>query len=256
MTFLGPPLSDGYDEFSWIAAQPWSNGKVGTIGCSSTAEWQLAVAARAIRRTRRFIPQGFGAGVGRVGPYYEQGNWYRGGAVQMLFIAWLYGEQNQVRPMFPPNYLAGGSDPRIEGIRPCAALCRRWTGRRRCGTCRKWTSSRLWMDRMEFSPITCPVSTTGGAMIERAPNDPAWYKGGLWHDNMKINVPGFWFMSWYDVSMGPNLAAYNLRAQNGAAGNRQPAVRSDRADAALWLCKRATENTVVGEREWATRDWI
>ena len=49
------------------------------------------------------IPQGFGAGVGRVGPYYEQGNWYRGGAVQMLFIAWLYGEQNQVRPMFPPN---------------------------------------------------------------------------------------------------------------------------------------------------------
>ena len=49
------------------------------------------------------IPQGFGAGVGRVGPYYEQGNWYRGGAVQMLFIAWLYGEQNQVRPMFPAN---------------------------------------------------------------------------------------------------------------------------------------------------------
>jgi uncharacterized protein len=40
--------------------------------------------------------QGFGAGVGRVGPYYEQGNWYRGGAIQMLFITWLYGEQNQV----------------------------------------------------------------------------------------------------------------------------------------------------------------
>jgi hypothetical protein len=47
--------------------------------------------------------QGFGAGVGRVGPYYEQGNWYRGGAVQLLFVAWLYGEQNQVRPMFPPG---------------------------------------------------------------------------------------------------------------------------------------------------------
>jgi hypothetical protein len=45
--------------------------------------------------------QGFGAGVGRVGPYYEQGNWYRGGAVQMLFISWIYGQQNQVRPMFP-----------------------------------------------------------------------------------------------------------------------------------------------------------
>ena len=50
---------------------------------------------------------------------------------------------------------------------------------------------------------------TGGAMIKRTPNDPAWYKGGLWHDDMKINIPGFWFASWYDVSTGPNIAAYN-----------------------------------------------
>ena len=86
-----------------MASQPWTNGKVGTIGCSSTAEWQLGVAALGNPAFAAMIPQGFGAGVGRVGPYYEQGNWYRGGAVQMLFIAWLYGEQNQVRPMFPPN---------------------------------------------------------------------------------------------------------------------------------------------------------
>lgn len=98
---LGPPLTDGDDAFSWMAKQPWSNGKVGTIGCSSTAEWQLGVAAQGNPAYAAMIPQGFGAGVGRVGPYYEQGNWHRGGAVQMLFIAWLYGEQNQVRPMFP-----------------------------------------------------------------------------------------------------------------------------------------------------------
>src|SRR3954452_8805187 len=41
---LGAPLSDGNDAISWIAAQPWSSAKVGTIGCSSTAEWQLGVA--------------------------------------------------------------------------------------------------------------------------------------------------------------------------------------------------------------------
>src|SRR5262250_923850 len=100
---LGPPLSDGDDELSWIAKQTWSNGKVGTIGCSSTAEWQLAVAAQGHPAFTSMIVQGFGAGVGRVGPFYEQGNWYRGGAVQMLFIAWLYGQQNQVRPMFSHN---------------------------------------------------------------------------------------------------------------------------------------------------------
>src|SRR6185503_7966222 len=100
---LGPPLSDGDDELTWIAKQSWSNGKVGLIGCSSTAEWQLAVAAQGNPALAAIIPQGFGAGVGRVAPYFEQGNWYRGGAVQMLFIAWISGEQNQVRPMFPPN---------------------------------------------------------------------------------------------------------------------------------------------------------
>src|SRR5690606_7826482 len=68
-----------------------------------TAEWQMAVAAQAPRGLATIVPQGYGAGVGRVKPYYEQGNWYRGGAVQMLFIDWLLGQQNQVRPMFPPN---------------------------------------------------------------------------------------------------------------------------------------------------------
>src|SRR5213083_2033442 len=68
---LGPPLSDGDDEFSWIAKQPWSNGKVGSIGCSSTAEWQLAVAAGGNPAFTTMIVQGFGAGVGRVAPYFE-----------------------------------------------------------------------------------------------------------------------------------------------------------------------------------------
>ncbi|MBP9106937.1 MAG: CocE/NonD family hydrolase, partial [Gemmatimonadaceae bacterium] len=88
---LGPPITDGYDAIQWISTQSWANGKVGLIGCSSTAEWQMAVAAQSPPGLGTIIPQGFGAGVGRVGPYYEQGNWYRGGAVQMLFIAWLYG---------------------------------------------------------------------------------------------------------------------------------------------------------------------
>ena len=42
---LGAPLSDGWDAIDWISKQTWSSGKVGTIGCSSTAEWQMAVAA-------------------------------------------------------------------------------------------------------------------------------------------------------------------------------------------------------------------
>ncbi|MEY3324054.1 MAG: hypothetical protein RLZ11_368, partial [Bacteroidota bacterium] len=63
---LGTPLTDGDDTFSWIAAQSWSNGKIGLIGCSSTAEWQMAVAARKHPALGAIVAQGFGAGVGKV----------------------------------------------------------------------------------------------------------------------------------------------------------------------------------------------
>jgi uncharacterized protein len=242
---LGPPLSDGNDEISWMSSQPWSNGKVGTIGCSSTAEWQLGVAALGNPAHAAMIPMSFGAGVGRVGPYYEQGNWYRGGAVQMLFIAWLYGEQNQVRPMFPPNtsqedlvrvsksFDLAQQLPPVDWAKalrhlPEEDIIKAVDGPR-----------GIFADRM-------PVPT-GGAMIERTPNDPAWYRGGLWHDNMPINVPGFWFMTWYDVSIGPNLAAYNYvrRTARPEIANEQYAVIAPTLHCGY---KRATEDTIVGER--------
>jgi uncharacterized protein len=243
---LGPPLTDGTDAISWIAARAWSNGKVGTIGCSSTAEWQLAVAAQGNPAFAAMIPQGFGAGVGRVAPYYEQGNWYRGGAVQMLFITWIYGEQNHIRPMFPPNtsqqeliqasrlFDLAPQMPPVDWAKalwhlPEMDIIKAVNG-----------PHGIFADRTEVS--------TGGAMIKRAPNDPAWYRGGLWHDNMPVNVPGFWFMSWYDVSTGPNLAAYNFvrRTARPEIANQQYAVIAPTLHCSY---KRAAEHTIVGERD-------
>ena len=84
-------------------------------------------------------------------------------------------------------------------------------------------------------------------MIKRAPNDAAWYRGGLWHDDMKINIPGFWFMSWYDVSIGPNLAAYNFVRKTAKP---EVAAQQYAVIAPTLHCSytRATEDTVVGER--------
>jgi len=242
---LGPPLTDGVDELAWISKQSWSNGKVGTIGCSSTAEWQMAVAAQGHPAFTTMIAQGYGAGVGRVDGWYEQGNWYRGGAVQMLFIAWLYSQQNQVRPMFSPSAsqeelvrAARAFDlapqlPQVDWSKALRHLPIKDIMKAAGGP------NGIFADRM-------PVPT-GGAMVEREPNDRAWYKGGLWHDNMKINIPGFWFMSWYDVSIGPNLAAYNHVRKNAspAVANQQYAIIAPTLHCGF---RRATENTVVGER--------
>lgn len=242
---LGPPTTDGEDAIKYITSKQWSNGKLGAIGCSSTAEWQMAVAARNVPGFTTMIAQGFGAGVGRVGPYYEQGNWYRGGAVQMLFIAWLYSQQNQVRPVFSPN------TTQEELIRAS-----KWFDLAAQSAPVDWSKALAHLPVKDiFTALDGPKGIfadampvpTGGAMIKRTPNDPAWYKGGLWHDNMKVNLPGFWFMSWYDVSTGPNLAMYNhiRKTADPAIADQQYAVI-----APVLHCSytRATENTVVGQR--------
>ncbi len=242
---LGPPTTDGDDALTWMSSQPWSNKKVGAIGCSSTAEWQMAVAARGNPAFTTMIAQGFGAGVGRVGPYYEQGNWYRGGAVQMLFIAWLSGQQNQVRPTF------SASATQEDLIRASKSF-----------DLAQQSPSVDWSKALRHLPVMdiikaaggprgifadeMPVDS-GGAMIKRTPNDPAWYKGGYFHDDMKINIPGFWFMSWYDVSVGPNLATYNhvRKTARPDIADKQYAVIAPTLHCSY---TRATENTLVGER--------
>jgi hypothetical protein len=242
---LGPPATDGYDAIDWITTQSWSNGKIGTTGCSSTAEYQPAVAAQGHKGFAAMNVQGFGAGVGRVGPYYEQGNWYRGGAVQMLFITWIYGQQNQVRPMFPRDTphadLVAAS--RLFDLAPQMPRV-------------DW-SKALWHLPVQdiLKSVDAPRGifadampvATGGRMIQRTPNDPAWYKGGLWHDDMKLDLPGLWQMSWYDVSVGPNLAMYNhvRKTASKEVADQQWAIIAPVGHCGF---TRATGNTVVGER--------
>lgn len=244
---LGAPLTDADDQFTWMAGQPWSSGKIGLIGCSSTAEWQMAAASIGNKALRTIVPESFGAGVGKVGPYNEQGNWYRGGAVQMLFIDWLYGEQNQVRPTFAPDTsqadLIAASKlfdlapqlPPVDWAKAFEHLPE------------KEIISNIGGPRGIYSDVM--PNTSGGNMIARTPADPAWRKGGIWQsDTMPINVPGLWMMTWYDVSTGPNLAAYNFvrSTAKGDAANQQYAVIAPTLHCGY---KRATEHTVVGERD-------
>src|SRR4029077_9770222 len=58
---LGAPLTDGEDAFNWISSQPWSDGKVGTVGCSSTAGWQRGVAWLRNPAYHRVFPMHLGA---------------------------------------------------------------------------------------------------------------------------------------------------------------------------------------------------
>ena len=235
---LGIPLTDGYDAFSWMKDQPWSNGKIGTLGCSSTAEWQMAVAALDHPSHAAMVPQSFGAGVGRVGDYYEQGNWYRGGAEQLLFFAWLYGvEHDKYKPRIPE----GASQEDLIRISRFYDLAPE-------------NPPVNMSEALAHLPIQDILQNIQGKrevfdkMVRRNPNHKDWYKGGLYHDDMEIGVPSFWFASWYDVSISPNLALYNHVRNN----SKDQFVKDNQylVIAPTLHCRytRATENTIVGER--------
>jgi putative CocE/NonD family hydrolase len=236
---LGPPTTDGYDAFSWMADQPWCNGNIATYGCSSTAEWQMAVAALDHPAHAAMIPMGYGAGVGRVGGYYEQGNWYRGGVHQMLFTAWLYGTQHdEFRPRLPKD-ISQEDLLRIQRFYDMAPEM----------------PSVDWSVALQHLPLQEIMENVNGAksiwdnMIIRKPDDPEWYEGGLYHDDMPFGVPSFWFVSWYDVSSGPNLALFNHvrnNAEDPEVAENQYLVIAPTTHCAY---TRASENTVVGERE-------
>ncbi|MDO9553917.1 CocE/NonD family hydrolase [Rhodonellum sp.] len=235
---LGAPLTDGYDAFTWMADQAWSNGKIGTIGCSSTAEWQMAVASLDHPAHAAMVPQAFGAGVGRIGDYHEQGNWYRGGAGQMLFTAWLYGTQHD--PM-APKLAEGISQEDLLRLQRFYDMAPRYP--------------RVdWKEGLSHLPVQDIIKNVNGPkglyeeMITRKPNDPKWFEGGLYHDDMPFNKPSYWFVSWYDVSSSPNLALFNHVRENA----KDQAMRDNQylviAPTLHCAFTRATENTVVGER--------
>jgi uncharacterized protein len=233
---LGHPQTDGYDTLSWIAKQPWSNGKVGTLGCSSSAEWQLALAGTHHPALAAMVPMSSGAGIGKVGRFQEQGNWYTGGVPRSLFFVWLYGVDNPLRAQLPSI-----SDPamhaRVSQYNDLAVTKPKvdWTKQIR----------HLPVDKM-LTDLGEP-SGTFEQLIDRTPADPAWQQGGLYHEDMGWGVPALWFNSWYDVSIGPNLELFNHARADGdkSASPNQYAVVAPIPHCTYW---KMGPDTTVGER--------
>ena len=75
--------ADGAATLDWIAAQPWSSDKVGTIGCSALGETQVILAARRPAHLAAMIPIGAGGAVGTAGGTYGFFGLYEGGVFQL-----------------------------------------------------------------------------------------------------------------------------------------------------------------------------
>lgn len=234
---LGKPQTDGYDALTWIASQGWSNGKVGTLGCSSSAEWQLALAAQHHPAHAAMVPMSAGAGIGKVGRFQEQGNWYTGGVPRNLFFVWLYGVDNPLRAQLPAG-LDEAMQAHVEEYNDLDAQ----------------KPKVDWTRQIKHLPVDAMLSDLGEPpatfeqFIDRTPADPGWRQGGLYHDDMGWGVPALWFDAWYDVSIGPNLELFNHAQKVGtpvAAANQYAII----APVTHCAYERASKHTMTGDRD-------
>jgi len=238
--FLTGSGDDGYDTVDWITGQDWSNGKVGALGCSSTAEEQHKLNARQHPGLAATVPMGSGAGIGKVGPFNEMGNFYRGGAIQNVWFSWYYTSGYTYRPSF-------GSDlSRDQMIR----LGRFWSMEP------NYVPPSNIEELIWTLPINEVMSRIGAApsdmddFVNRLPNDPKWQGVDFSGEGDQFGAPMLMINSWYDVSVGPNVALYEYQSKYAANGNARnnmfmviaPTIHCGQS-------KVESENTMVGERE-------
>lgn len=102
-TYLQNAKQDGEDTLNWIVKQPWSNGKIGTIGCSSSGDTQPLTAANNNPALLATIPAGVWA-VGSIPGNYTQAVHYRGGVPYSGFwLRWYSQLATTERMMLPPD---------------------------------------------------------------------------------------------------------------------------------------------------------
>jgi putative CocE/NonD family hydrolase len=189
------------------------------------------------------VPAGSGAGIGAVGPYVEHGNLYRGGVVQLLFSTWLYQYvQPDLRPLFP----AATTPEQRQKIAE-------WYDLSPAVPPVDWSKLLRTLPISEINNEAGMPSETWKQLIERDPSSPEWRDGGLFYaDTMQINTPALWLNSWFDISVGPNLALFNHARANDkrSSANAQFAIVGPNAHCNFF----GDEVGKVGDRNFADAD--
>jgi putative CocE/NonD family hydrolase len=234
---------DGYDTLDWITKQPWSNHKVGSLGCSSTGDSQTAMATSGHPAFAASINGASGSSIGNIGSFNEQGLFYRGGAVNMAWASWYISAGQRSFPKFPANVSPDNRDWLAEQM-----MMKSWMTLA--------TEDNRIAAAMEALPVQDAVRLYGGQgatdwddYIRREPNDPAWARMSLLRPGQKVHTPTLWLFQTHDLGVGPNLAGFEYALGDGST----PAARAHQhmIMSPLGHCSYAagSERTMDGDRE-------
>lgn len=198
---------DGVATLDWIVQQPWSTGKVGTIGCSALGETQLVLATRNHPAHAAMIPSGAGGGVGSAAGRFSYFGVFEGGIFQLASgFGWFHADGSK-DPKAPPPVAFDYASMLRE--LPVSAL----------------------VQRVRPSP-------SGYSDFLATPlSDPKWAQWGYVSDADHTKVPALVINTWGDQTTGDALALAEQWRQRGlpqkviiAPGNHCQHEESAKAD--------------------------
>lgn len=183
--------SDGYDTIDWLSRQPWSNGRIGTYGCSYVGENQLQLACARHPSHACMIAQAAPGAADWFG-------WRIGGTVALAdSVNWFPANGSKVHPHFPPDLdddmlaLAIRSfylNPRVPeyDVKSC------------------WRLPIIDILKQIGSP-----PTDYEEFVSKELYDPWWDRGGYLKPEDRIDTPALLMDSWYDYGPGVTLDLFN-----------------------------------------------
>ena len=204
---------DGYDTVGWVAAQPWSNGKVGTYGCSALGLTQVMMAPTRPPALAAMVPQA-AAGGARNNPY----DVVNSGVPSM---AWAF-------PWFRERASEKGTEalPKIDYDQimktlPLADMMER-SGR----------ATSDWRD-----------------WVSHEPGDAYWRQFAFFDEKSRPDVPALFIDSWYNITVNETLnlfTAFQKQSASEQARRNQYVIISPTEHC---LSERAMTPHMVGERD-------
>ena len=175
---------DGSATVDWLAAQPWSNGRVGTVGCSSLGESQIMLARMRNPHHAAMIPMGAGGAIGSAANRYTYFGQYEGGVFQLASgFGWFLFE--------------GGKTPGLE-------------------LDEKVDVARAIWDLPSGSLVRRhrPDKTDFDDFISKPLGDPYWRDLGYIADEDRFATPALVFNTWQDQTVAETLALADVMKRN------------------------------------------
>jgi putative CocE/NonD family hydrolase len=188
--------SDGVATLEWITRQPWSNGKVGTFGCSALGEMQYSLARAHQSAHAAMIASGAGGAWGSPVPNLDHSGFYEGGVLQ---LASTFGWSLMHGALTPDA-------PQRAGVDIAASL--------------------HTLPLQDMMRAVRPGQNVFTDYLHLAPDDPGWRRFDLVQQSDTIDVPALVINTWGDQTIEGTLSLAEKARRESAGGgtNRQHVI--------------------------------